>query len=643
MSVNLSLFAGAGWQFFDNNGVPLAGGLIYQYAAGTTTPQTTYTTNLGNVAQANPIVLNASGRVPTGEIWLSEGLNYKFVLQDSNNVLIGTYDNINGTYIANDLANTTNPNLGDALVGFRQSGPSGNLLYSVGRTVHQKFQEMISVKDFGAVGDGVTDDTNAINNAIIAKASLGGGNVFVPIGTYNISSTIYLSNTSVTLVGEGGEWLASGAAQSFPSALFWTGSAGGIMISSDCLGRYSVISNICLNGNNSAGVGLNFDGPINGNNANILIEKMTIIGCDIGILLGEAGAANEVWIMYASMYNNIINVKVVNLDCYNVHISHCSLGYTAGRTTHQIYNVSGKLYITNTNLGSADYAIIETTGSSGMISMLNCYSEGNTGYLIKASNLYTNSNQVNLNIINCTFRNVGYTNNIAIQLDSTIEGHPNLNIVSSFFVGGINIDTPNTSNYWAFGAIIGSTFSTLTRPILTGTGCTRVNIQTLGYSAYNTGNYAGQSECVGLTPSLALTSVNAESSYFPYASFAIQAKNILLSNVSGANVTIANFIPFGSMVYGLTAMNETNLGTTNGVTGFKAGTPSATDLFGTANPAILFAYGINGYNSYSGGAMTSPTIIGNGSDLVITALGGNFDGTGNIRITLYYSNMSGGV
>ena len=37
MSVTLSLFAGAGWQFFDNNGVPLAGGLIYTYAAGTTT------------------------------------------------------------------------------------------------------------------------------------------------------------------------------------------------------------------------------------------------------------------------------------------------------------------------------------------------------------------------------------------------------------------------------------------------------------------------------------------------------------------------------------------------------------------------------------------------------------------------------
>jgi hypothetical protein len=96
MAVNLSPFGGAGWQFFDNNGVPLAGGLIYTYAAGTTTPQTTYTSALGNVTLPNPIVLDSSGRVPTGEIWLSINLSYKFILKDSTNVLIGTWDNLNG-------------------------------------------------------------------------------------------------------------------------------------------------------------------------------------------------------------------------------------------------------------------------------------------------------------------------------------------------------------------------------------------------------------------------------------------------------------------------------------------------------------------------------------------------------------------
>ena len=97
MSVNLSAFGGVGWQFFDNNGVPLAGGLIYTYAAGTTTPQATYTTSAGTIAHANPIVLNSAGRVPGGELWLVIGSNYKFVLQTSTATTIATYDNIYGS------------------------------------------------------------------------------------------------------------------------------------------------------------------------------------------------------------------------------------------------------------------------------------------------------------------------------------------------------------------------------------------------------------------------------------------------------------------------------------------------------------------------------------------------------------------
>ena len=122
-SVNLSAFGGVGWQFFDNNGAPLAGGLIYSYAAGTTTPQATYTTSAGTVAHPNPIVLNSAGRVPGGEIWLLPA-SYKFILQTSAAVLIATYDNVtsggglivianftgDGTTVSFGLGNATNEN-----------------------------------------------------------------------------------------------------------------------------------------------------------------------------------------------------------------------------------------------------------------------------------------------------------------------------------------------------------------------------------------------------------------------------------------------------------------------------------------------------------------------------------------------------
>ena len=91
-TVNLSSFAGAGSQFFDNSGVPLSGGLIYSYLAGTTTPLVTYTSSTGLTAHPNPIVLDSAGRI--NEVWVPEGTNCKFVLQTSTNVLIGTYDSL---------------------------------------------------------------------------------------------------------------------------------------------------------------------------------------------------------------------------------------------------------------------------------------------------------------------------------------------------------------------------------------------------------------------------------------------------------------------------------------------------------------------------------------------------------------------
>jgi hypothetical protein len=106
MAVNLSPVGGVAAQFFNNDGVPLAGGLIYTYAAGTNTPAATYTTNAGVIAHSNPIVLDSAGRVPTGEIWLTDGISYKFVLKDSTGALLATYDNIVG--INSNFINYTN-------------------------------------------------------------------------------------------------------------------------------------------------------------------------------------------------------------------------------------------------------------------------------------------------------------------------------------------------------------------------------------------------------------------------------------------------------------------------------------------------------------------------------------------------------
>jgi hypothetical protein len=99
-AVSLSIFGGVGAQFFDNNGVPLSGGKIYTYEAGTTTPLATYTSSTGNTAHTNPIILDAAGRVPAGgEIWNALQL-YKFVLKTDADVTLATYDNVGSSFNA---------------------------------------------------------------------------------------------------------------------------------------------------------------------------------------------------------------------------------------------------------------------------------------------------------------------------------------------------------------------------------------------------------------------------------------------------------------------------------------------------------------------------------------------------------------
>jgi hypothetical protein len=82
-------------------------------------------------------------------------------------------------------------------VTFLQAGTG-----AVVRTAQSKMRDVVSVKDFGAVGDGVSDDAVAVNAAITAVAALGGGDVVFPAGTTLVGSTIYVAD-NVHLVGAG--------------------------------------------------------------------------------------------------------------------------------------------------------------------------------------------------------------------------------------------------------------------------------------------------------------------------------------------------------------------------------------------------------------------------------------------------------
>lgn len=107
MSVNLSPI-GNGVSFLGLTGLPLAGGRLFSYQAGSSTPLATYTTASGTIANANPIILGTDGRAPN-EIWLTFGYNYKFILQDSAGATIATYDDIYGILGTIPAATSTLP------------------------------------------------------------------------------------------------------------------------------------------------------------------------------------------------------------------------------------------------------------------------------------------------------------------------------------------------------------------------------------------------------------------------------------------------------------------------------------------------------------------------------------------------------
>jgi hypothetical protein len=266
MAVNLSPYGGVGAQFLDNSGNVLTGGKIFTYAAGTTTNQATYTTSAGNVPHSNPIILDASGRVPSGgEIWLTDGSAYKFILRDSNDVLIATYDNvtgINSNFVAFtnqqeiqtatagqtvfNLTTMTYPpgtnSLSVFVDGVNQYGPGAQYAYletdgdtvtfvnglhvgalvkfttsqlnssglqanafqvsytppftgSVGTNVGDKLAQYVSVKDFGAVGDGVTDDTAAMQAAVDA----GQYEIDLVGGIYRITSVVTFDENNMII------------------------------------------------------------------------------------------------------------------------------------------------------------------------------------------------------------------------------------------------------------------------------------------------------------------------------------------------------------------------------------------------------------------------------------------------------------
>lgn len=110
---------------FDADGLPLAGGKLYTYAAGTTTPKATYTTEAAGTPNTNPVILDADGYA---NVWLGDG-SYKLVLKTSADVTLWTIDDVVGDassgFAAAVINQATNLNISDAYAGYFINATAG--------------------------------------------------------------------------------------------------------------------------------------------------------------------------------------------------------------------------------------------------------------------------------------------------------------------------------------------------------------------------------------------------------------------------------------------------------------------------------------------------------------------------------------
>lgn len=180
--------------FADANGNPLAGGSVGFYIPGTLTASQTWADAAQTILNTQPVILDAAGRC----IVYGVG-SYRTIVKDALGNTIWdavTTDTLGQvTTLRSDLASLTDASKGSALVGYFRTG-------QVGRTVEAKFADTLSVLDFGAVGDSVTNDTTAIN-AAIAAAIAAGRRLYFPktSGSYLISGVLTV-NGGVELFGD---------------------------------------------------------------------------------------------------------------------------------------------------------------------------------------------------------------------------------------------------------------------------------------------------------------------------------------------------------------------------------------------------------------------------------------------------------
>ena len=346
-------------------------------------------------------------------------------------------------------------------LNFLQAGAS-----AVARTVDSKLKDVVSVKDFGAVGDGVTNDTTAVQAALDAAFA-----VFFPAGNYSFDGSLNLrqgnsligpgnsnSNSDTTALNGNAKLIFRGAGsaciKTTASSIGFIGVSNLTIIAVDSPGRPWVFDLPSLNESNFSFVGARNLSPTGGAFRSVFngtnppwINNFT--NCEFGTVIG------------GTEYNT-------DIECSDTR--HVGGYYTGGRGF--IERSQGGVLFTSchfdhSSVGNAGLTIIKKNVSlipDKRVSVVNCYYDENSGNGIQINMSAATQNSLFLGtIVGCMFRNVvaagspdielinpgGYdiTGGVIIGCTMTGDGLPSFNVGARWYGANIIGCTNIVGNY----------------------------------------------------------------------------------------------------------------------------------------------------------------------------------------------------
>lgn len=210
---------------------------------------------------------------------------------------------------------------------------SANILFTQGgtgavtRSVQSRLRETVSVKDFGAVGNGIADDTVAIQNAVNYASSIGGSTVLLQ-GTFKVSNSINVPNY-VRLMGGGRTVTRIEAAANNFSIFKVYRPPGSVPALAQSIGFYNMTIVGTGAGNGCTGIELT-------NAQGVIIEQVEIAICTDGIFLNKS--AGESYFhevrscQFASCFNAITFGGAANRNTFTTNTyTNCQVAFDFSR------------------------------------------------------------------------------------------------------------------------------------------------------------------------------------------------------------------------------------------------------------------------------------------------------------------------